>query len=75
MAGIDVHVDLDLVQLLDGICDTFLYRQSIEVLSSILEAYGVRSLGSGTLRNIQVSDKIRQRVGFNDSHNTDVGVL
>lgn len=59
VASIKVHVDANAVELL--------YR--------VRDASLVRGRSAGALRDVHVRDKVRERVGLDDSDDGDVGVL
>ena len=59
VTSIDVHVDTEGVEGLESVDDTLL----------------VGALGARALGDVHVGDHVGERIGFDDSNNTDIGVL
>lgn len=69
MSGVKVGVDVsELLELLDGVRDTGLHKNKLNIRSQGLlkMTYKVGGLGVGTFLNAQVGDQVGKTVGLND---------
>ena len=77
MASIDVHVDTNGRELLEGVVDAGLRAsgQRLKRHPNKCPTHEVRRLGVRALLDVQVGDQVGERVGLNDRNNADLREL